>query len=215
MNYQEWEPEYLEICRDMGYDPAQDTMSARVLLAVTQNSDLRMGSDFEGLMKGTVTVLGGAGCLEKDIAERPPEGCIIAAGSAAGRAGITPDIMVTDLDGDLQAQIGLSAAGVPAFILAHGDNAETVARCAPLFKGPIVLTTQGEPFGIVECHGGFTDGDRAVCLAKEAGSQRILLRGFDFGSPMPKAGSDPAVKLRKLSWAKRIIEEHGGAAVRF
>ena len=34
--------------------------------------------------------------------------------------------------------------------------------------------------------------------------------GFDFDNPSPKAGYDPAVKLRKLSWARRIIDSLDG-----
>ena len=33
----------------------------------------------------------------------------------------------------------------------------------------------------------------------------MILEGFDFDDPNPKAGSDMSVKLRKLFWAKRII----------
>ena len=80
-------------------------------------------------------------------------------------------------------------------------------RLAGLFEGPVVLTTQSVPGDIVYNYGGFTDGDRAVCFARHFGCRRILLPGFDYSSPMPKEGSDPAVKLRKLRWAKRIIEE--------
>jgi uncharacterized Rossmann fold enzyme len=205
MEQREWEPVYRSICEDMGYDPYQDSQSAKVLLAVTQASDLHSSDEFEDLFKGTVTVLGAGANLESDLEKHPPEGRVIAAGSAAGRAGIVPDVMVTDLDGDVEKQIEFSSKGVPAFILAHGDNAERVSRYAPLFKGPIVLTAQGAPFGIVECHGGFTDGDRAVCLARDLGATRIVLLGFDFEHPMPKEGSDPEVKRKKLAWAKKII----------
>ena len=79
--------------------------------------------------------------------------------------------------------------------------------CAGLFKGPVVLTTQSVPENTVLNFGGFTDGDRAVCIAQELGARRVLLEGFDFEHPNPKPGSDPAVKLRKLAWAERII--HG------
>ena len=58
---------------------------------------------------------------------------------------------------------------------------------------------------VVADYGGFTDGDRAVCICQEFGVRRIVLRGFDFLHPNPKPGSDPAVKLRKLGWAERII----------
>ena len=77
---------------------------------------------------------------------------------------------------------------------------------AGLFRGPVILTTQSTPENTVFDFGGFTDGDRAVCIAQEFGVRRVLLEGFDYDDPMPKEGSDPAVKLRKLAWAKRIVE---------
>ena len=35
MKFSEWEPVYVSICSDMGYDPSCDDMSARMLLALT------------------------------------------------------------------------------------------------------------------------------------------------------------------------------------
>ncbi|MCQ2079978.1 MAG: hypothetical protein MJZ38_08005, partial [archaeon] len=49
--------------------------------------------------------------------------------------------------------------------------------------------------------------------AREFGARRIVLYGFDFDNPHPKEGSDPAVKLRKLKWAERIIYGNGGADI--
>jgi len=171
-------------------------------------SDLRDEDAVEDLMKGIATVFGNAPELEADINRKKPEGTLIVSGSAAGRVracGIRPDIIVTDLDGDLKPQTDFSAEGCLTLILAHGDNADLLRTAAPLFRGPVILTTQGMPVGPVMNFGGFTDGDRAVCLAREFGAKIIHLCGFDFENPMPKEGSDPAVKLRKLAWAKRII----------
>ena len=111
-----------------------------------------------------------------------------------------------DLDGDIDAQLEASSRGTVTLILAHGDNSELVARYAPLFRGKVVLTTQNRPHGNVLCFGGFTDGDRAVCLARHFGIRRIILLGFDFDNPSFKDGSDPAMKARKLRWAEKIID---------
>ena len=40
MEWPEWEPVYLEILSDMGYDRLEDESCVRVLKAVTLNSDL-------------------------------------------------------------------------------------------------------------------------------------------------------------------------------
>ncbi len=208
MKFCEWEPLYREICSDFGYDPAEDAMSVRVLKAVTMNSDLCDEDAVIPLIGDTVTVVGDSPGLEGDLARHPPEGCVICSGSAVLRllrAGLRPDIVVTDLDGNINAQLEASSEGAVTLILAHGDNTDLVRTYAPLFTGPVILTTQGVPENTVFNYGGFTDGDRCVCLAREFGARRIVLLGFDFEHPNPKEGSDPAVKLRKLAWARRII----------
>lgn len=210
MRHTEWDPIYESILADMGYSRADDEACVRVLKAVTLNSDLITDDEAAERFGETVTVFGDAPCLESDVGALPPEGTIIASGSAVGRVmalGIVPDVVVTDLDGDIDPQLEASSGGALTFIHAHGDNQDLVRMYAGLFKGPVVLTTQSVPENTVLNFGGFTDGDRAVCIAQELGARRVLLEGFDFEHPNPKPGSDSAVKLRKLAWAERII--HG------
>ena len=97
------------------------------------------------------------------------------------------------------------AKGAVTAIHAHGDNGDLIRMYAGSFKGRILLTTQSTPENTVYDFGGFTDGDRAVCMAVHFGARRIHLRGFDYDDPMPKDGNDPSVKKRKLAWAERII----------
>ena len=211
MMFPEWEPVYLGILEDMGYDRADDEMCVRVLKAVTLNSDLMSDDELGELIGDTVTVVGNAPCLESDLAAGT-EGTLVVSGSAVGRvlsAGLSPDIVVTDLDGDMGPQLDASARGAVTLIHAHGGNQDLVRSYAHLFRGPVVLTTQSAPENTVYNFGGFTDGDRAVCTAVHFGARRSVLRGFDFDDPMPKEGSDPAVKLRKLGWARRIISGLG------
>ena len=208
MKYSEWEPIYRELCADFGYDSTEDSMSVRVLKAVTMNSDLCDEDALLPLIKETVTVIGDSPGLEEDLKLHVPEGTILCSGSAVLRllrAGYKPDIVVTDLDGNINAQLEASSEGAVTLILAHGDNTDLVRTYAPLFTGPVILTTQGPPENTVFNYGGFTDGDRCVCLAREFGARRIVLLGFDFDHPNPKEGSDSAVKLHKLAWARRII----------
>ena len=209
MRFSEWEPVYLSIIADMGYDRSDDEACVRVLKAVTLNSDLVTEDDAAEFFGETATVFGNAPRLESDVRSLPPEGTNIVSGSAVGRVmamGIRPDVVVTDLDGDIDPQLEASSGGALTFIHAHGDNQDLVRMYAGLFKGPVVLTTQSVPENTVLNFGGFTDGDRAVCIAQELGARRVLLEGFDFEHPNPKPGSDPAVKLRKLAWAERIIQ---------
>jgi len=208
LDFSQWEPVYEDILSDLGFDRTEDENSVRILKAVTLNSDLRMGDDAAEHMQRIVTVVGNAPCLEKDVSDRGLEGTVICSGSAVGRLmalGRNPDMVFTDLDGDIDSQLEASSKGAFTFIHAHGDNAGLITMYAGLFKGPVILTTQSVPEYTVFNYGGFTDGDRAVCFAEHFGAERIRLVGFDYENPMLKEGSDPEMKKRKLGWAKRII----------
>lgn len=209
MRFSDWEPMYLEILEDLGFDRNDDEMAVRILKMMTVNSDLIDDEEFGGLFSEEVTVFGNAPCLEEDIGSGGYSGTLVASGSSVGRLlskGIMPDIVVTDLDGDIGPQIEASSSGAVTAIHAHGDNHDLIRMHASSFRGRVVLTTQSTPENTVYDFGGFTDGDRAVCMAVHFGATRIHLRGFDYSHPMPKEGSDPAMKLRKLAWAERIID---------
>jgi len=211
MDFKDWEPIYLRILTDFGFDRAEDELSVRVLKAVTMNSDLRSGEEVADGMGRAVTVVGNAPCLERDMAETGFSGKILSSGSAVGRlisAGILPDMVFTDLDGDIGPQLEASSKGAVTFIHAHGDNQDLITRYAGLFKGPVVLTTQSVPELTVFNYGGFTDGDRAYCFARHFGADDIRLVGFDYDNPMPKEGTDSEIKKHKLAWAKRIIDKY-------
>ena len=206
MRNEDWDPIYCEILEDMGYDRASDENAARVLKALMVNANLI--TDDELPSDGTASIFGAADSLASDIAKRRPEGTLISAGSATSvimSMGIVPDIVVTDLDGDVGSQIEASEKGAVTLIHAHGDNIDLIMRYAKEFTGKVILTTQSRPDLVLYNFGGFTDGDRAVCLARHLGAENILLYGFDFENPSFKDGSDPAVKRKKLQWAKRII----------
>ena len=206
MGNEDWDPVYCEILKDMGYDRASDENAARVLKALMVNANLITDDE---LPSGDVfSIFGAADSLPSDIAKRRPEGVLISAGSATSMVmsmGITPDIVVTDLDGDVTSQIDASKKGAVTLIHAHGDNIDLIMQYAKEFTGKVILTTQTRPDLVLYNFGGFTDGDRAVCLARHLGAKKIFLYGFDFDNPSSKDGSDPSVKKRKLQWAKRII----------
>ena len=206
MRNEDWDPIYSEILKDFGYDRESDESSARVLKTLMVNADL-ITEDELGI-KDTVSVFGAADCLSDDIRKRSPEGTMISAGSATSavmKAGIIPDIVVTDLDGDIESQIEANRKGAVAVLHAHGDNTDLIMRYSKEFTGKVLLTTQSKPDFVICNFGGFTDGDRAVCLARHMGAGKILLYGFDFDNPSAKCGSDPETKKRKLSWARKII----------
>lgn len=193
----------------MGYSRTDDESCVRILKAVTLSSDLVTEDEAAEFFSSEATVFGNAPCLEADVSRTPPVGTLIASGSSVGRLmsmGIRPDVVVTDLDGDIGPQLEASTEGALTFIHAHGDNQDLVRMYAGEFRGPVVLTTQSTPENTVFDFGGFTDGDRAVCIAEEFGVRDILLEGFDFDHPMPKDGCDPELKKRKLAWARKILD---------
>ncbi len=216
MRQPDWESIYLRILDDMGYSRDEDEATVRILRAVTMNSDLVDPDDVMQLFEERATVFGDAPCLEDDVRMCTPTGTLIASGSCVHRLvdiGIWPDVIVTDLDGDIDSQLEASSRGALTFIHAHGDNQDLVRRFAGLFRGPVILTTQSTPENTVFNFGGFTDGDRAVCIAQEMGCRTILLEGFDFDDPNPKKDSDPEKKLRKLGWAREIIGSIQGVSI--
>ena len=213
MRQPEWETFYARILADMGYSREDDESAVRVLKAVTLNSDLTDPDDVRDRFSEMATVFGDADCLEDDISSNPPVGTLICAGSAVSRLmtlGIVPDVVVTDLDGDMEPQLEASNRGALTFIHAHGDNTDAIREWAGRFRGPVILTTQSRPENTVFCFGGFTDGDRAVCIAQEMGCRTVLLEGFDLEHPRTKEGRDPDVKLRKLRWAGEILDSLDG-----
>lgn len=209
MQFEKWEPFYLKILDEFGYDRSKDEHSARILDKALMGE--RIGPDrLRAILGGkAVSVAGNARILEDELGS--VTGVLVAADEATNvvaKKGLSPTIIVTDLDGDIEGQVKANARGAITVIHAHGDNIEAVKKWVPRFKGPVMGTTQSRPFGKMHNFGGFTDGDRAVLLAHHFGSSSIKLLGFDFENPSPK-DSNPDVKRRKLVWARRLIEEIG------
>lgn len=205
MDFAEWEPVYLQIIKEMGYSIIDDEASARLLRQLTVNKKLIDPDTLRPLMRGRVNVIGAA--ATKDDLDGM-DGTIICAGSAASSfigSRRAPDILVTDLDGDIDDQKECCERGAVAVIHAHGDNFSLIQAHIDGFRCPMVITTQSRPDLVVENFGGFTDGDRAVCMARHLGARDIHLVGFDFHNPVLKDGEDMDVKVKKLVWAEKII----------
>ncbi|HVL49090.1 MAG TPA: 6-hydroxymethylpterin diphosphokinase MptE-like protein [Candidatus Thermoplasmatota archaeon] len=208
MDWNRWAPRYRAILADFGWREADDE-AARDLLASLLPSPPPPLDRLAFLEGADVTVLGAGASLERAA---PPRGPVVAADSAVARAlarGFRIDAVVTDLDGDVDAQRDLNAKGVPLVVHAHADNRAALEAWVPRFPGPVVGTCQCAPLGNVLNFGGFTDGDRACFLAEALGARRILLAGFDWDAPAPdaaKAARGPA-KAAKLAWARRLLAD--------
>lgn len=203
-----WQPLYERICKDFGYDPAEDLRSAEKLARMIGRRGVETLSSFGKTVPHTVLVCGGGRNLADEISSMSIEGFVVAADAATSvvsDAGIEIDMIVTDLDGIVEDQIALNTAGTATFIHAHGDNQHALERYVGRFRGPVVGTCQCAPPPGLFNFGGFTDGDRAACICAELGARNIMLAGFDFETPSEKAGRNQDVKRRKLRWAKDII----------
>jgi hypothetical protein len=208
MDFQTWEPIYERILADFDYSRQADETAARILRSLV---DTPMSPEvLHEIIEGKdVSICGAAETLPREV--DGITGVVIAADEATSTLlpyNIHPDVIVTDLDGDVTDQIHVSERGSITVIHAHGDNIEALRRHAPCFTGPIVLTTQAAPFDDVYNFGGFTDGDRSYFLARECNAASIKLLGFDFDHPRQKSGKDHTVKHKKLQWARRLIERY-------
>lgn len=202
MEWSAWEPTYTRILDDFGFDRAADEAARDELAKLLAG---RPRPDLVGLrtrLAGReVAIAGPRQVLLPDIPVLATDAAFWAFDVAAA--------IVTDLDGDVAAQARANARGVPLFVHAHGDNRETLARVVPTLRGLVQGTTQAEPADDIANFGGFTDGDRACCLAAHLGASGLALAGFDWDAPAPKPGRDPEVKRRKLRWARAIVDSLG------
>lgn len=229
MDFIEWEPIYKEIIEDFGFSREADEESARILSTIIDKkaSDMVYNKIRQKIFGKSVIVCGKAAVLYEDLEnlfikhKTLEDKTIIAADGATSlllninplnfrtlnkqhnpnhdEGCLLPDIIVTDLDGDVDDILTAEKRGSLIVIHAHGDNIDKIRTYAPKFKNAIG-TTQSRPFDNIYNFGGFTDGDRCVFLAKCLGAKEITLAGFDF--------DDPTVtkkKMKKLKWARRLL----------
>ncbi|GAH28725.1 unnamed protein product, partial [marine sediment metagenome] len=83
--------------------------------------------------------------------------------------------IVTDFDGKIADQISALERGSILLVHSHGDNLNTLRKYLPkIVSGSFVITTQVNPLPGSSNFLGFTDGDRAVCLATVMSAKRIF-----------------------------------------
>ncbi len=208
MNYDEWNTIYEQILLDLGLSRASDERAARVLsrlLAINSSRNLPLSKLDSVLYGRDVIVCGKAPALCEQIRAGKilANETVIAADGATSvllSQGVIPAVIVSDLDGfipDIRLANALSAKIV---VHAHGDNIDKLKTWVPLLY-EIVGTTQTRPLSNVCNFGGFSDGDRAIFLAKARGARRISAIGFDFSD----ANVTPS-KMKKLKWAQELLK---------
>lgn len=139
--------------------------------------------------------------------------CIDGATSYAISRDIIPDLIVTDFDGKIEDQISALEQGSILIVHSHGDNLNTLRKYLPeIVSGSYIITTQINPLPGSSNFLGFTDGDRAVCLATMMSAKRVFLLGFDLSSSIGSY-SKPSLldsiqrerKIKKFEIAKSVV----------
>ncbi|MDW7728060.1 MAG: 6-hydroxymethylpterin diphosphokinase MptE-like protein [Candidatus Methanoperedens sp.] len=211
MKFEEWEPIYRFILEDMKFDRLYDDRAAFFLSNILKKKALKKMPDvldiavLEKTIKGKdILVCGKAPNLSEEIKIVDFKRFVTVAADGATSvlmsAGIVPDIIVTDLDGNMDDEIRSNQLGSIMVVHAHGNNVNEVGAYVPKLK-KVVGTTQSKPLWNVHNFGGFTDGDRCVFLAIEMGAGSITLIGFDFEDE-----NVTPMKKKKLVWAKKLID---------
>lgn len=108
-----------------------------------------------------------------------------------------PDIVVTDLDGEVDSQLAAWHRGAWLVVHGHGDNLELVEQVVPNLQERVIGTIQTRTLGKLFNFGGFTDGDRGAFVAHELGASKIYLAGMDLGQKIGRHSGDKDLK-RKL-----------------
>jgi len=207
-----WESKYRDILKDFGYSRNKDTQSAKLLNSLLQKKTPSIG--IRDLIKDKPVFVIGAGpslpsCISilkrhKKITKIVADG----ATKAIIENGLKPDIVVTDLDGDIKSLKKAGRTNTIMVVHAHGDNSERI-NLVKYFKN-CIGTTQTKPIGKVNNFGGFTDGDRCVFLADNFKAKKIILLGMDFGTRIGKYSKSKVenrtAKITKLRRGKKLLE---------
>ena len=118
-------------------------------------------------------------------------------------------LIVTDGDGTPYLEKALNK-GIPICLHAHGDNSKNWAKLlGDINSDQEVILTHQTPYSITGMHnpGGFTDGDRAVCVALALGAKEIELVGFSIDEVGIWSGvTDKKRKLMKLKWMNKVLK---------
>ena len=207
-----WKTKFNEIRKEFGYTETEDLISAKKLNLLLKRKNSK--KEFENIIKGkTVFVIGAGPSLSKSLKHiKKSKNITKIVADGAVRAllekNIKPDILVTDLDGDLESIKKIGRTKIPIIVHAHGNNSDRLE----IVKGfsNVIGSTQTRKFGKLENFGGFTDGDRCVFLAEYFNASKIVLIGMDFGQKIGRYSKQKVInrrtKIKKLKFGKMIIE---------
>ena len=207
-----WESKYREILKDFGYSRKDDSKSCKLLdsllpkkTRVIQIKDLIENKpvfvvDAGPSLPSCISILKKYKKITKIVADGATKAII--------ENNLKPDIVVTDLDGDIKSLKKAGRTNTIMIVHAHGDNTEKI-HLVKYFKN-CIGTTQTKSVGKVHNFGGFTDGDRCVFLASHFKAKKIILLGMDFGTKIGKYSKtrvlNRTIKIKKLRRGKKLLE---------
>ena len=207
-----WESKYNAILKEFDYSRKEDSHSCKLLDSLLPNKT-RI-AEIKDLIEDKPVFIIGAGpsllsCIP--ILKKYNKVTKIVADGATQALienNLRPNIVVTDLDGDIATLKRIGKTKAIMIVHAHGDNSKKL-NLVKNFKN-CIGTTQTKPSGKIHNFGGFTDGDRCVFLANHFKARKIILFGMDFGT---KIGSfsktritNKTIKIRKLRCGKKLLE---------
>lgn len=204
-----WEQKYAKILREFNYDKKSDIESAKKLNSLLKKTSTKKLKRL--INKKTVFVIGAGPSLLSSVPylKKYHSTKIVADGATQAliKNRVTPEIVVTDLDGNKTA-LRKAARKCIVVVHAHGDNQDKLDLVSEFRR--CFGTTESKQFGKIYNFGGFTDGDRAVFLANYFGARKIILFGMDFGQKIGKYSkakvANRKIKLKKLKWGKKLLE---------
>jgi len=211
MRWELWHPWYSRIVKRLKLDKKADENAAKVLNEILPKPELAILKEF--VRKRECIVFGAGPSLDADLEKLELAGymnkvLIVADGATTAVLEYrNPEVVVTDLDGNLGDQLEAWRLGAWLVVHAHGDNVAQVRKIAPELKERVIGTTQVKPFGKLFNFGGFTDGDRAAFMAHELGASKIYLAGMDLGRKIGIHSGDKDIerKLIKLQICKELL----------
>jgi len=223
---------YPKICDYLGIDAEKDTDA---LLFTTLNYQSNVSEDeLRKIIEGREIIILAPGIkLEEEFnaffsSSSLADKVVICADGATSffaSKGLIPDIITSDIDGNVNDQILAQRKGSILLLHVHGDNTDLVNQyIKEISKKKFMITTQSQPVEGTFNFLGFTDGDRALCLASIMNAKSITLLGFDFGEKIGEFSKEKSLtesmkerKMKKFAIAKSIINwsESSGLEIRF
>jgi 2-amino-4-hydroxy-6-hydroxymethyldihydropteridine diphosphokinase len=221
MRYEKWLTLFELVKKDILLSWDQDKEATNLLESIlSKKQNTLLLSDLQHILHGQDVIIFGAGpSLVKSIKRYTElqKRCIVICADGSTSAllenGISPHIIITDLDGKISDQIKANKQGSILIVHAHGDNINILKEIVPKVKGSIGGSIQTDPKGLSSVFnvGGFTDGDRGVFLAAHCEAKTIFLAGFDFTGEIGEFSflkeKNREVKLKKLYWCSYLIKQ--------